>query len=127
VQRHGRNLLQLVQRGLDADPLTAPHPQRPDERYLNRLDALRNWRKEKGRETGVDSDVVLPRDLLIELADQNPQTAEALGEVMSEFPWRLEKFGSEILTIISKHNNGPKKRPARRWRSRRSKNGETSK
>jgi ribonuclease D len=70
VQRHGRNLLQIVQRGLDADPLTAPHPQRPDERYLNRLDALRNWRKEKGRETG-DSDVVL-HDLLI---DGRPEPA----------------------------------------------------
>ena len=127
VQRHGRTLLQLVQRGLDADPLTAPHPPRPDERYLNRLEALRNWRKEKGRETGVDSDVVLPRDLLMELADQNPKSLEALGEVMSDFPWRLEKFGSEILQVLAKCNNGGKKKPAHRRWPKRIRNGEASK
>lgn len=122
VQRHGRTLLQLVQRGLEAEPLTAPRPPRPDERYLNRLEALRTWRKEKGRETGVDSDVVLPRDLVTALATQNPQSLEALGEVMKEFPWRLDKFGGEILKVLNKLNNGGKKRPDRRRKTKRVQN-----
>ena len=127
VQRHGRTLLQVVQRGLESEPLTAPRPPRPDERYLNRLDALRTWRKEKGQSTGVESDVILPRDLMVELATRNPQDAVALGEVMSEFPWRLEKFGAEILGLLAKCNNHGKQKPARRKRRRGAKNGDAAK
>jgi ribonuclease D len=126
IQRHGRSLLQLVQRGLEADPLTAPRPPRPDERYMNRLETLRTWRKEKGRKTGVDSDVVLPRDLVMALASQNPQTPEALAEVMREFPWRLEKFGREILQLLSKVNNGGKMKSFRRRKPKSVRSGESS-
>lgn len=125
VQRHGRSLLQLVQRGLASDPLTAPKPSKPDERYLNRLDALRTWRKEKGRQTGVDSDVVLPRDLVLALAAQNPQNAEALADVMCEYPWRLEKFGMEILQVLIRTNSGGKKVVVRRKKGREEKNKQT--
>ena len=113
----------MVQRGLGAEPLIQPRPPRPDERYLLRLEALRNWRKEKGRERGVESDVILPRDLLIELANQNPKSPEALGVVMSEFPWRLDKFGAEILDVLAKSNNSVTQRPARRRRPRGGKGG----
>lgn len=113
IQRHGRTLLQLVQRGLDGEPLTLPRPTRPDERYLLRLEALRNWRKEKGRETNVESDVILPRDLMYTLANRNPQSPEALAEVMSDFPWRLSKLGDEIRQVLIK-SDGSKPRPFHR-------------
>jgi ribonuclease D len=119
VNRHGRALLGLVQRGLEAEPLAPPRPTRPDERYLNRLDALREWRKEKGKQTGVDSDVILPRELLTALANENPLSEEALGEVMCEYPWRREKFGAEILQVLVKSNNGGKPKPVYRRRGKR--------
>lgn len=118
IDRHGKALLQSVQRGLDAEPLTQPRPQRQDERYLLRLETLRNWRKEKGQQTGVGSDVILPRELLTALAKQNPQSPEILGVVMSEFPWRLEKFGDEILRVLAKINPSVKQRPTQRRRSK---------
>ena len=40
-----------------------------------RLEALRNWRKEKGREMGVESDVILPRDLLIRTGESKSEIA----------------------------------------------------
>ena len=102
VRRHGRAILQAVQRGLDSKPLIFPHPKRPDERYLNRLDRLREWRKAKGREMGVESDVVLPKDLMHALAEQAPHEAVALAQVLASAPWRLERWGEEILRVVKR-------------------------
>jgi ribonuclease D len=100
LRRHGQRLLEAVKRGLHAGPLYPPRTPRPDEAYLQRLDALRSWRKQAALDMGVPSDVVLPRDLLTELAEQNPRKPEELQAVLQDVPWRLEHFGSQILDIL---------------------------
>jgi ribonuclease D len=94
-----------VQRGLKAKPVYRRRSPRPDERFLARLEALRDWRKQTALEMGVASDVVLPRDLMLALAEQNPSQPEALRQVMSDVPWRLEHFGSQLLTLLSQRNS----------------------
>jgi ribonuclease D len=100
INRHGEGILAAVRRGLHVPPLYAPRPPRPSDAYLERLDALRNWRKKTALEMGVASDVVLPRDLLTDLAEQNPRRPDELAQVMSSAPWRLEHFGSRILNVL---------------------------
>ena len=100
IRQHGRAILQAVQKGLAAEPLYPPRQPRPDERYLARLDALREWRKLKAREMGVESDVVLPRDLLYRLASENPFKPQELQAVLHDSPWRLEHFGEQIMEIL---------------------------
>ena len=100
VRRHGAQLLQAIQRGLKSEPIYPPRPPRPDDGFLARLDALRNWRKTAAQKMGVGSDVVLPRDLLISLAAQNPTGMEELGVVLSQVPWRLDNFGRQILEVL---------------------------
>jgi ribonuclease D len=100
MERHGRSLLTAVQRGMKADPIYPPRHQRPDERFLVRLEALRMWRKNAAVEMGVGSDVVLPRDLLFSLAEHNPRDREEVAGVLKETPWRLERFGGEILGVL---------------------------
>ena len=73
LSRHGSALLQAIQRGLHATPIYPVRNPRPDEDYLGRLEALRQWRKNTALSIGVESDVVLPRDLMYELAVQNPR------------------------------------------------------
>jgi ribonuclease D len=102
LNRHGKALLQAVERGLQAEPMHRPHNARPDERFLGRLDALKQWRKHKAQELGVGSDVILPRDLLHKLAVQNPQREAALAECLQEVPWRHKHYGKEILKVIRK-------------------------
>jgi hypothetical protein len=51
---------------------------------------------------GVESDIVLPRDVVFALAESGPKTPEALAEVLKDVPWRLENFGPEILEILKK-------------------------
>lgn len=101
LQRHGEALVRAVRRGLQAEPIYPPRSPRPEESYLARLEALRNWRKRRARQMGVSSDVVLPRDLLHTLADEHPQDQQSLAELMEDVPWRLEQFGDEILEVLA--------------------------
>lgn len=103
VRRHGARLLEAVQRGEDDPPLHPPKSPRPDERILQRLERLRRWRKTTGQNLGVDSDIVLPRDLMYAVAEVGPRTPEELKDVLKEAPWREEHFGDQILTAVNKH------------------------
>jgi ribonuclease D len=102
MNRHGKALLQAVQRGLKAKPIHRPRNVRPDARFLARAEALKQWRKMKAKELEVESDIILPRDLLSILAAENPQDSEALGECLQGVPWRRERYGEEILEVLSK-------------------------
>jgi ribonuclease D len=110
VRRHGAQLLQAVQRGLQAKPVRPPRTPRPDNDFLQRLEALRQWRKTAGQRLEMASDVVLPRDLIYSLAMQNPSTMEELAPMLSEVPWRLEHFGAEILQALLKARQGSRRR-----------------
>jgi hypothetical protein len=55
----------------------------------------------------VESDVVLPRDLMTGIAEKNPKYADDLAEILSEVPWRLQRFGQEIFSTLV---NGKNKR-----------------
>lgn len=100
IRRHGHHLLRAVSRGLSAAPLYPPRSPRPDERYLARLESLRNWRKVKARQMEVTSDVILPRELMFTLAEQGPRTPAELAQTLNDSPWRLEHFGAEILDAL---------------------------
>jgi ribonuclease D len=61
---------------------------------------LRNWRKEAGRQMGVESDVILPREALQAIAENNPGSPEDLAAILQPFPWRLEHYGEQILQVL---------------------------
>jgi ribonuclease D len=96
---HAEQLLQAIQRGMLLDPPMRPTPQRPSDAYLNRLDRLRSWRKRAGVHMGVESDVILPREIMENIAGANPRDMEQLTGLMAGLPWRLEHFGSQILKV----------------------------
>jgi ribonuclease D len=100
IERHAEGLLQAVQRGLHAKTLYRPSNPRPDEQFLNRLDTLRNWRKLTGHNLGVESDVILPREILELIAQNNPKRLEDLAAIMKPAPWRFERFGGQILKLL---------------------------
>lgn len=103
VNRHGKAILQAVQQGLAAEPVYPPRNIRPDERFMARLEALKQWRKLKARALEVESDIILPRELLHTLASRNPQNMAALTDCLAEVPWRRERYGEELLRILTRH------------------------
>jgi hypothetical protein len=50
----------------------------------------------------VNSAVVLPRELLYALVSTNPANGQELAKVLADVPWRLERFGEDILSILTK-------------------------
>jgi ribonuclease D len=102
IRRHGNALLQAVERGFHTPPLQYMRTPRPDDQFLSRVDRLRQWRKKTAQEIGVKSDVVLSRDLLFTLAEQNPRTRAELDRLLSEVPWRRERFGDQVFKVLSR-------------------------
>ncbi|MCL4559788.1 MAG: HRDC domain-containing protein [Chloroflexi bacterium] len=101
AERYGSGLLRAVAVGMTAEPPQRP-PGRPrDDKFVLRLEKLRLWRKHKAQGMGVESDVILPRDLLHILAERRPTCQEDLAEILETTPWRLEHFGEEILKILA--------------------------
>jgi ribonuclease D len=108
VSRHGSALLQAVKRGLAAPPVHPPRNIRPDNQFVKRMEGLKQWRKQKAIDLQVESDIILPRDLMHQLAARNPQDQKALAICMSEIPWRRERYGDEILAVLKKVGGGKK-------------------
>ena len=97
IQNWGNSILAAVQRGMQ-NPLVKRQPlERPDEAYIKRLEKLKNWRKKVAAEMDVESDVVLPRSLLLALAEAGPQEVD---RVLKFSPWRLEHFGAQIINTL---------------------------
>lgn len=100
LKQHGERLLEAVEKGLKIKPPQRPPRHHPNGHYLMLNDALRNWRKETARQVGVESDIVLPRDVLEEIARREPQSLDELKEVMHELPWRFSQYGKRIMNLI---------------------------
>lgn len=101
AKRYGRGLLSAIKEGKHASPAHPPNNPRPRNAVLERIDALRDWRKHTGRDLGVPSDVVLPRDVLNRIAWANPHNMEDLKTQMWDVPYRFNHFGQQILSKIN--------------------------
>jgi ribonuclease D len=100
VRRHAKGLLYAVQRGLAAKPLQRPKCKRMDDRAVQRIERLHNWRKRTALAMKVDSDVVLPRDVLRLIGEANAGSLEELGVLMASVPWRFQHFGADLLKAL---------------------------
>jgi len=101
VERYGKGIMEAIRCGMRSRPPQKPTSRRPDDQFLSRLDVLRNWRKLTGQKLGVESDVILPREILEDIAQSNPHKIEDLAVVMQPTPWRFERFGGQILKILN--------------------------
>lgn len=101
IRRHGSGILEAVKVGQKSPPYIMTRSPKPDEAYLSRLDELRRWRKETALQLMVKSDVVLPKDLMTALAEQNPRSVDELQPIMQDSPWRLANYGDQILRILN--------------------------
>ena len=100
IERHGRKLLAAVERGKKAQPPVRP-PRRPrDEQKEERYETLREWRKIEAQKIDVESDVILPRDVMLQLVDANPSSLAEVEGLMRSVPWRFGQFGKNIFEVL---------------------------
>lgn len=101
IARHGEELLAAVRRGLAAPPARRPKPAPEPDEVRERFEKLRQWRRQKAQARGVESDVIVPREALWELARRAPRTTAELAGLEHLGPWRREAYGQEILSILA--------------------------
>ena len=102
IHRHAHGVLQAIQQGLDAPAQRAPQADRESDEVRERYDRLHTWRKDRARARGVESDVILPRTALWDLARRPPRTHDELAQITDFGPWRRDTYGEEILALLSR-------------------------
>jgi len=102
LKRHGANLLKAIQQGEECPPLNRQPRSRPNEQYVTRLEKLKEWRKLKAKDLKVESDVVIPKDIMEKIAALNPRNKGDLHAIMQNTPWRFRHYGDFILKELSK-------------------------
>lgn len=104
IQRHGNALLSAIKIGATQPPPVRPPNRFPGNSYLRRYDALRKWRKQRGEELGVESDIILPKNLLEDLVANPPQSKSELRSLMKYYPWRFKQYSNDILSLLKERN-----------------------
>jgi ribonuclease D len=100
LRRYAAGLLQAVQRGQTAAPPRQPRSAPDSDEVRERYDRLRQWRKQKAQGRGVESDVIVPREALREIARRRPRTLEELSQIRELGPYRRQLYGEEILKLL---------------------------
>lgn len=102
LRRYGRSLLQVIERGKHAELPVYNRRQknRPPEVAIVRFDKLRQWRKERAQMRGVESDVIISKGALWEIACKNPQSQDELDKLDSVGSYRCATYGKEILHVL---------------------------
>ncbi len=106
VKRYGRQLLQAIERGKHAP--VPKQPRRPADinpQVAERFTLLRDWRKSRAEQRGVDSDVIVSKDALWGLAERAPDSLDAMQGIPGLGPWRLATYGAEILDVMRSLND----------------------
>jgi ribonuclease D len=104
LSRYSDDVLAAIKRGQQAPVPKRPSRSRTSDEVKDRFEQLRNWRKHKGRQRQLDSDIILPKDVLWEIAHANPGSLEALAPLMEPLEWRFRQYGEEILALLNPSN-----------------------
>ncbi len=106
IARLGDKILAAVSRALTAPEEMLPRFPRivrsePTDAAKERLKRLKGWREHKSSSQGLEPGVVAPNWLLEAVADMNPTTMFALGDVAGLREWQKELYGSELLSTLA--------------------------
>jgi ribonuclease D len=101
IRRFGKGLLSAVGRGKSNPPPQKPRHKRMDSATAQRYKLLRTWRKSTAEARHVDSDIILPRETMLEIATLAPKSQRELREIMKPLLWRHRQYGDEILGVIN--------------------------
>ena len=99
-QRYGGEWLAAVRRGLEAPAPLRPSHRNGDEASQARFQRLREWRRLAAAARGIESDLILPRDMAWEIARANPTDLDSLHRLMVPLETRFAAHGAAILEAL---------------------------
>jgi ribonuclease D len=103
IRRYGKQVLKAIERS-NRNTLPDPPARQPsaDPDIVECYSLLREWRKQRAQERGVESDVIVSRDALWTLAHRGPKTVEEMRDIAGLGPWRLEAYGQDLLEVLKR-------------------------
>jgi ribonuclease D len=103
IRRYGRQIIRIIEEARQAPAPKRPRSnnRRPPDAVYNRYERLHNWRKERAKRRGVESDVIISRDALWQLAHHNPKSHKDLTQIAGLGDWRRQAYGEDILNALN--------------------------
>jgi ribonuclease D len=102
VRQYGHDVIAAIERGQSAPlPEPPPLPTPPEPDVAERFTVLQQWRKQRGIERNVASDLVLPKDALWSLAYELPTDLETLQQVTGMGPQRMRLYANDLLDVVA--------------------------
>lgn len=102
VRRHGHEVIEAVKHGSESRlPLAPPRQPRIPNHIAERYNALVNWRRQTAQARGVESDVIISKDTLWQIARRKPDTIDDLRGIDGLGPWRRGEYGAALLGVIN--------------------------
>ncbi|MBE2184670.1 MAG: HRDC domain-containing protein [Anaerolineae bacterium] len=103
TRRYGLAMLEAIENGKAARVPSPPRPEPPtDPVQVECYTALREWRKTRAADRGVESDVIVSRETLWTIAERRPKTLDEMGSIRGLGEWRLAQYGEEILMVTKR-------------------------
>lgn len=106
IRRYGREALRAVERGRARPQKHLPKPPRgepqlSDNASRERYAKLKEWRKQRAEARGVESDVIVSNDALIQIARAYPKTLGELETIAELGEWKAHEYGEELLRVVN--------------------------
>ncbi len=102
LRQSGHEIIEAVKHGAaSALPMKRPERERIPSAIAQRYNALHNWRKRTAQARGVESDVILSRGALWEIARRNPRSDTELGDITGLGPWRRGTYGRALVAALN--------------------------
>ena len=102
VRQSGAEIVEAVKHGLASRaPIERPLREQIPPPIVERYTALHNWRKETAKARGLESDVIISRAALWEIARSKPASIDELGDISGLGPWRRATYGAALIAIVN--------------------------
>lgn len=105
INKNGKDILNIIKLAKTKKPVYKKFKPKPSPTFLLYYDNLKKWRKKTGDRLNVESDIILPKDIIEMISQTQPKTLDDLAKVMREVPYRFSQFGEEILEVLNPRRN----------------------
>lgn len=103
LQHDAQHILRAIYEGRTAPPPQYPsNHHRPDDETIARYEALRHWRNTLAAERGVEPDVIISNNTLMDIARRNPKTLSTLTKMGVLGNWQFETYGQTLLNVLKR-------------------------
>jgi len=102
LRQSGDEIIQALRHGASSRLRIARPKQEPiPQTIVDRYSALHNWRRDTADARGVESDVIISRRALWDIARRNPTKESDLGDIRGLGPWRRRTYGADLIAVVA--------------------------